>query len=102
MANTRQTSWFKTLLFAFALVLCVCSSSYALVSSVSMAYRDLIAWPLLPGVVVYAIANGSLLFPSGHGVLRSFAIVVPCSALAWAMVFSVVRPVFRGWGGSKR
>jgi hypothetical protein len=102
MATTRQTSWLKSLLLAFAVALCVCSLSYALASSVSMAYRDFVAWPLLPGVVVYAIANGSLLFPSGHGVLGSFATVVPCSALAWAMVFTVVRLGFRRWGDSKR
>lgn len=90
-------SIWKLFLLALALASCVCSLSYALAHVSPVEFRDFVAWPLLPGVALYAVANGSLVFGSGFGQVGSFVLIVFGSALAWASLFAVFGHVGRRW-----
>lgn len=87
----------KLFLLVFALATCACSLSYALAHVVPAGFRDYVAWPLLPGVALYAVANGSLAFGSGFDQLGNFVLIVLGSALAWAGLFTLGVHVARRW-----
>lgn len=87
----------KQFLLVFALATCACSLSYGLAHVVPAGFRDHVAWPLLPGVALYAVANGSLAFGSGFGQLGNFVFIVLGSALAWAGLVTLGVHVARRW-----
>lgn len=96
-ASLQPRSSLKQFLLVFALATCACSLSYALAHVVPAGFRDYVAWPLLPGVALYAVANGSLAFGSGFGQLGNFVLIVLGSALAWAGLFTLGIHVARRW-----
>jgi hypothetical protein len=88
---------FKQFLFIFAVALCICTLSYGTASFAQTEYRELIALPLLPGVYLYATANGSLLFGSGFGTFGNFAIIVIGASIAWASLIAILRIGLSHW-----
>jgi hypothetical protein len=56
-----------------------------------------VAWPLLPGVALYSVAHGSLLFAGGRGGAGEFAFVVGGASAAWAAVCAAVALAVRRW-----
>lgn len=46
-----------------------------------------LSWGLLPGVALYTVLNGSVLFGAGFGKLGSFAIIAFGSAATWTVLF---------------
>lgn len=96
-APINQHSKAKPFLLTLAVALCVCSLSYALAHRSPAELREFVAWPLLPGVALYSIANGSFLFGSGFGNMGDLVLIVTGSALGWASLFAVFRHGVRRW-----
>lgn len=97
VAEVRPLLDVKPHLSAFAVALCICSLSYALADLAPPEVRGIVAAPLLPGVALYAAANGSLLFGSGFGRLGNFMLIAAGAALAWTCLFAVLRHGARRW-----
>jgi hypothetical protein len=93
----NQRSNVKPLLSALAVALCICSLSYALAHLSPLEFREFVAWPLLPGVALYSVANGSLLFGSGFGNIGNLVLIVSVSALTLASLFAVFSHGVRRW-----
>ena len=96
-APVNQHSNARPFLLALAVAWCICSLSYVLSHLAPVELREFVAWPLLPGVALYSVANGSFLFGSGFGNMGNFLLIVTGAALAWASLFAVFRQGARRW-----
>lgn len=89
--------WSHVKAIAAFLVLAVglCALSHGLATQVPTALRDWVAWPLAPGIALYVVAGGSLLFGSAQGGLGDPWLIVTVSALAWTLLLAAARWVWR-------
>lgn len=87
----------KPHLTSLAVALCICSLSCVFADVAPLEVRGIVAAPLLPGVSLYAAANGPLLSGSGFVRLGYFMLIVAGAALAWTCLFAVLRHGARRW-----
>ena len=87
----------KTILRTWAVAAVCCTITaifvYAMMPPESgSGFQQIIAYFLLPGVALYVLLNGSLLFGGGLGDVGNFLIIGLGSALAWSIaILFVVR-----------
>jgi len=78
----------------------------ALVHAWQLPVAGLASYPaflLLPGVGLYVLLNGTLLFGPGPGPLPEWLVIVGASAAVWAMLLLVLLSVpWRGRSGGHR
>lgn len=85
----------KPILALFAALWALCALSHGLASQVPVALRDGVAWPLAPGLALYVVGGGSLLFGSAPGTLGHPVVTVTVSALAWTLLWAALRWLWR-------
>ena len=96
---------FKALVSIWAVVFAAVAAVGAVVYAQLPALTGPGLWlsPVLgPGVALYDVLNGSLLFGSGFGRLGNFAVFVLGSAVAWASVLVVLVLLVRAVAPSAR
>jgi hypothetical protein len=71
------------LIWAFAFAGCFAMTGFATSAGINARY---LAWLLWPGVALYAVFNGSLLFGGGFGDVGNFLIITVASAFAWSLL----------------
>ena len=86
----------KSFATIWVLVFAGCFASAALVYVLAPATGGygLLSWLLWPGIGLYTLLNGSLLFGGGFGQLGDFFLVTAGSAVTWSLLVAPV--VFLG------
>ena len=83
----------RSLLVAWVITFAACSIlaalSYRLVGSGS-SVADSFSYILWPGVVLYTLLTGSLLFGPGYGAVGNVMVVVGGSALVWSIAVTLL------------
>ena len=74
--------------FVFAGSFALAWLCYVLASA--LAGSGLITWFLWPGVGLYTMFNGSLLFGGGFGQIGNFLLVAAGSALVWSLLIALI------------
>jgi hypothetical protein len=82
-------SFMATWVLSFAGCFSLAVISYGLAQSGS-PLRIYFSYVLLPGVGLYTLLNGSLLFGSGFGAVGNFLIVGLGSAVVWSLAVAVL------------
>jgi len=86
--TVRTRVVFLTALIAFAVVL---SLGYAIgVGKADQGGNAWMTWFYLPGVALYILFNGSLIFGGGFGTTGDFVIIALGSAVCWACVCALI------------
>ncbi|MCC6207321.1 MAG: hypothetical protein IT488_04135 [Gammaproteobacteria bacterium] len=82
-----KSSILRTWVIAFVCCTIVAAVVYGLmIPGRGNSFEDGMAYFLLPGISLYTLLNGSLLFGGGFGEAGNFFVIGLSSALAWSLV----------------